>query len=170
MYGSVKNRTRSASSAKPLAACLVCTCLLLGACKGTATRKLDAGKADPAENIQAMVDMIGRNAKLPSRILGAHYVEYGRGSGGLPGPTDFSFYARIKVAKEDVAKWSDGLEEPANQPSFYAAPPKKETWWIPEQAFKNLALFETKKYFGRFNGWIAVDGSTGYLYVYTFTM
>ena len=122
-----------------------------------------------AERIDAINRIIQRNAKVPSKILEADFVENKKGDGFL-GPSDFFFYARIKVAKEDLLEWTKGLKKPYNNSTSYSAPPQKEKWWISEKDFKKLKLYETKKYFGRFNGWIGFDESTGYLYVHTFTL
>ncbi|MBT5693114.1 MAG: hypothetical protein HOI65_18560 [Opitutae bacterium] len=71
---------------------------------------------------------------------------------------------------DDLPKWTSGLKEPYNNSTLYSAPPQKQKRWITEEDFKDLKLYETKKYFGRFNGWMGFDESTGYIYVHTFTM
>ena len=133
------------------------------------TRRVSSGEADPAGGIETITQSIARNAELPSRILEADFVEHKIGDGRL-GPSDFFFHARLKVTRDDLPKWIGGLREPYNNSTLYSAPPQNVEWWLTEEDFKNLKLYETKKYFGRFNGWMGFDESTGYIYVHTFTM
>ncbi|MDE0821032.1 MAG: hypothetical protein OSA95_07920, partial [Opitutales bacterium] len=133
------------------------------------TRRVSSGEADPVEAIETITQSIARNAEVPSRILEANFVEHKIGDGRL-GPSDFSFHARLKVVRDDLSKWAGGLKEPYNNSTLYSAPPKSVEWWITEKDFKKLKLYETKKYFGRFNGWMGFDESTGYIYVHTFTL
>ncbi|MBT3636079.1 MAG: hypothetical protein HN531_04000 [Opitutae bacterium] len=142
--------------------------LFLGGCHD-GMRRVSSGEADPARRIESITQSIARNAELPSRILAANFFEHKIGDGRL-GPSDFFFHARLKVAMDDLPKWTSGLKEPYNNSTFYSAPPQKQKWWITEEDFKDLKLYETKKYFGRFNGWMGFDESTGYIYVHTFTI
>jgi hypothetical protein len=146
----------------------VLNALLLGGCFYE-TCKVSSGEADPAGRIETITQSIARNAVVPSRILEANSVEHKIGDGRL-GPSDFFFHARLKVAMDDLPKWTSGLKEPYNNSTLYSAPPNSVEWWITEKDFKNFKLYETKKYFGRFNGWMGFDESTGYIYVHTFTM
>jgi hypothetical protein len=146
----------------------VLNALFLGGCFYE-TRKVSSSEADTAETIETITQSIARNAVVPSRILEANFVEHKIGDGRL-GPSDFFFHARFKVVRDDLSKWTDGLKEPYNNSTLYSAPTKGVEWWITEKDFNNLKLYETKKYFGRFNGWMGFDKSTGYIYVHTFTM
>ena len=69
-----------------------------------------------------------------------------------------------------MSKWTAGLSGPLNSTYYYSEPLDKMVWWIQEPVFKELKLYQTKKYFSRANGWMALDESNGYIYVYTFTM
>ena len=151
-----------------LPASVLLSALFLGGCHD-GMRRVSSGEADPAGRIETITQSIARNAELPSRILEADFVEYKIGDGRL-GPSDFFFHVRLKVARDDLSKWTGELKEPYNNSTFYSAPPKNVEWWITEEDFNNLKLYETKKYFGRFNGWMGFDESTGYIYVHTFTM
>ena len=151
-----------------LPASVLLSVLFLGGCQNE-TRRVSSGEADPARRIESITQSIARNAELPSRILAANFFEHKIGDGRL-GPSDFFFHARLKVAMDDLPKWTSGLKEPYNNSTLYSAPPQKQKWWITEEDFKDLKLYETKKYFGRFNGWMGFDESTGYIYVHTFTM
>jgi hypothetical protein len=148
--------------------CLLFSLNVLGI-EGASQRKLHSAELKPAKRIDTILRIIQRNAKVPSKILETDFAEYKKGDGPF-GPSDFFFYARIKVAKEDFPQWTKGLKKPYNDSTTYSIPPQKEKWWISEKDFKKLELYETKKYFGRFNGWIGFDESTGYLYVHTFTL
>ena len=148
--------------------CSVIFCL--SGCHPTGTKEFTlTEEASASERILSMTGIIGRNADVPSEILEANYVEYKKGDGVL-GPSDFSFYARIRVDKNDLPKWSKELKPPYNNTTEYSVPKEEKVWWLPEADFQKLKLFEAKKYFARFNGWMAVDEATGYIYIHTFTM
>jgi len=158
-------------SPKPCLGIALCLAFAWGALelKGASKRHLYSGELEPAKRVATITQIIERNAKAPSKILEADFVEYQKGDGFL-GPSDFFFYARIKVDKDEFPQWTKDLKTPYNNSTTYSAPPQKEKWWVSEKDFKKLKLYETKKYFGRFNGWIGFDESTGYLYVHTFTL
>ena len=126
-------------------------------------------EAFSSDRIQSMTRIISKNSKVPSEIFEANYIEYRTDAGAL-GPSDFYFFARIKVEKSELPKWSQGLEPPYNNSTDYSAPYDNKSWWVSKSEFQKLKLYETKKYFGRFNGWFGIDESTGYIYIYTFTM
>ena len=108
-------------------------------------------------------------AEVPSEILDAQYIELRRGDGRM-GPSDFLFYALIKVPKEEAKKWSQDLKEPYNGSTHFSSPVGDKKWWLTEAKFKNLQLYETKTHFGRFNGWMAIDDVNDQIYVHTFTL
>lgn len=144
--------------------CFTLCALLFAGCQNE-SHQVSSGQ----EAVDAMERTIARSSELPSKILKAEFVEYKDGDGRL-GPADYSFYARLKVAPNDMSKWTEGLSGPLNSTDYYSEPLDKMVWWIQEPAFKELKLYQTKKYFSRANGWMALDESNGYIYVYTFTM
>ena len=158
-------------SPKPCLGIALCLAFAWGALelKGASKRHLYSGELEPAKRVATITQIIERNAKAPSKILEADFVEYQKGDGFL-GPSDFFFYARIKVDKDEFPQWAKDLKKPYNNSTSYSAPRQKEEWWISEKDFNKLKLYETKKYFGRFNGWIGFDEPTGYLYIHTFTL
>ena len=120
------------------------------------------------ERVEVMEKIIEPLAKLPSEILDAHYTESKIGDGRL-GPSDFFFYASIKVSKVDAKKWSKNLKKPYNGVTQFSSPEIPKEWWLTKEKFMKLRLYETKTYFGRYNGWMAIDDANGLIYVHTFT-
>ena len=41
--------------------------------------------------------------------------------------------------------------------------------WLAKEKFMELRLYETKTYFGRYNGWMAIDDANDLIYVHTYT-
>lgn len=68
-----------------------------------------------------------------------------------------------------MEKWVANLEPPHNNTRHYASPWTDQDWWLSEEEFKDKKLYETKQYFNRYNGWLCLDKSNGYIYVFTFT-
>ena len=120
------------------------------------------------ERVEVMEKIIEPLAKLPSEILDAYYTESKIGDGGL-GPSDYFFYASIKVSKGDEKKWSHDLKEPYNGVTQFYSPESHKKWWLTKEKFMELKLYETQTYFGRYNGWMAIDDVNGLIYVYTYT-
>ena len=129
---------------------------------------LDSSEILIKERIEVMEKIIEPLAKLPSEILDAHYTESKIGDGRL-GPSDFFFYASIKVSKGDAKKWSKNLKKPYNGVTKFFSPEIPKEWWLTKEKFMKLRLYETKTYFGRYNGWMAIDDANGLIYVHTFT-
>ena len=100
--------------------------------------------------------------------MNAHYVETKIGNGRI-GPSDYYFYASIKVSKGEVKKWSQNLKEPYNGVTQFSSPEISKNWWLTKKKFTNLKLYETKTYFGRYNGWLAVDDENDEIFVHTYT-
>lgn len=142
--------------------------LLIG-CDVTGKPVLDSSGIGIEERIAVMNKIIVPLAEVPSKILDAQYIETQIGDGRI-GPSDFLFYALIKVPIEDAKKWSQGLKEPYNGVTDFSSPAGDKKWWLTEEKFKNFKLYETKTYFGRFNGWMAIDDANGRIYVHTYTL
>ena len=145
-------------------------CLL--ACQPTDFIVLDSSKEDTETRIATMRKIIEPLAALPTDILDAHYFEYKMGS-GLIGPSDYSFYAKIKVPEGSAKKWGNKIEE--IKPDFlYASPQMGLKWWLGLEDFEDIVenspFYATKTYFGRHGGWMIIDEKTHTIYVHTFTM
>jgi len=130
---------------------------------------LDSSGLELEERIAVMKKIIEPLAEVPSKILDTEYLETRIGDGRM-GPSDFLFYAIIEVPKEDIKEWSQELKEPYNGVQYFSSPAGNKKWWLTEARFKNLKLYETKTYFGRFNGWMAIDDANGLIYVHTYTL
>ena len=147
---------------------LLCiSAFIISACGGESeeTNSVSYNKIESIKNI------ISNDVELPSPILDLKFIEYSKGiPSRVPGPTDYEFFLRIKVAKSDLAKWSNNLKPPYNNTNTFASPQTPQDWWISKTIFQNMKLYETKTYFNRFNGWLCIDKSNGYIYAYTFTM
>ena len=120
--------------------------------------------------VESIHKVFNKNQKLPSEILEFNFVQYNIiSSSRFPGPTDYTSYLRIKVEIANIEKWVSNLKSPFNNSTKYSSPHSPQTWWLPEAKFKGLTLYETKKYFNRYNGWLCIDKLNGYIYAYTFT-
>ena len=82
---------------------------------------LDSSKMLIEERVEVMKKIIEPLAKIPTGILDAHYTESKIGDGRL-GPSDYFFYAFIKVSKGDEKKWSHDLKEPYNGVTQFYSP------------------------------------------------
>jgi len=99
-------------------------------------------------NVESIHKVFHKNEKLPSEILEFDFVQYNSvSSSRVPCPTDYTSYLRIKVEIENVEKWIGNLKSPFNNTTKYSSPHSPQTWWLPEAQFKDLTLYETKKYF-----------------------
>jgi len=122
------------------------------------------------DKVESIHKIFHKNEKLPSEILEFNFVQENIvSSGRVPDPTDYTSYLRIKVEMANVEKWVSNLKPPFNNTTKYSSPHTPQAWWLPETEFKNLTLYETKKYFNRYNGWLCIDKLNGYIYAYTFT-
>lgn len=121
-----------------------------------------------SNDIKLFSSIIRSNTQLPSSVLEVDFVEISLGDGDF-GPSDFVFYARFKVSKSELPKWIKGLKE-INNTLDDQFPTPKFSWWLKKAKFETLNTYEAEKYFGRPNGWLAIDKESGYIYAYTFTM
>lgn len=137
-------------------------------CRSTEGIVLDSYGENLEERISTMKKIIGPISSVPSKILDAHYIETKIGDGRI-GPSDYYFYAFIKVSKGEVKKWSQNLKEPYNGVTQFSSPEISKNWWLTKKKFTNLKLYETKTYFGRYNGWLAVDDENDQIFVHTYT-
>ena len=148
--------------------------LFLAGCDVTEKPVLDSSGLGLEERVAVMNKIIEPLSEVPSEILDAHYIETRIGDGkadlfaGL-GPSDFLFYALIKVPIEDANKWSQNLKEPYNGVKDFSSPEGDKKWWLAKEKFMELRLYETKTYLGRYNGWMAIDDANGLIYVHTYT-
>jgi len=139
--------------------------MLLIACD----QKQKMGEYNSIEKIEIIKKIIEKNAPIPSDILDVNYVEYRRGDGRL-GPSDYFFFLRIEVRKEDVVKWLQDIDELPDESAGYTDTQTNNSWWIKKSRFQQLKKYETKTYFNNVNGWMCVDKEKGYVYVYTYVM
>ncbi len=148
---------------------------VLSGCNVTEKYIFDSSGLGLEERIAVMNKIIEPLSEVPSEILDAHYIETRIGDGQVDpfarlGPSDFLFYALIKVPKEEAKKWSQNLKEPYNGVTDFSSPEISNKWWLAKEKFMELRLYETKTYFGRFNGWMAIDDANGRIYVHTYTL
>lgn len=141
----------------------------LGGCKFQEKPVLDSSGLELEERIAVMKKIIEPLAEVPSRILDTEYLETRIGDGRM-GPSDFLFHAIIEVPKEDIKEWFQDLKEPYNGVKDFSSPAGEEKWWLTKEKFMELKLYETKTYFGRYNGWMAIDDANGLIYVHTYTL
>jgi len=144
----------------------------LAGCDVTENPILDSSGLGLEERVAVMNKIIEPLSEVPSEILDAHYIETRIGDGHLfagVGPSDFLFFALIKVPKEEAKKWSQNLKEPYNGVTQFSSPEIPNKWWLAKEKFMELRLYETKTYFGRYNGWMAMDNANGLIYVHTYT-
>ena len=142
--------------------------LSLSFCRSSEGIVLDSSGENLEERISTMNKIIGPISSVPSKILDTHYIETKIGNGRI-GPSDYYFYASIKVSKGEVKKWSQNLKGPYNGVSQFSFPEISKNWWLTKKKFTNLKLYETKTYFGRYNGWLAVDDENDEIFVHTYT-
>ena len=142
--------------------------LSLSFCRSSEGIVLDSSGENLEERISTMNKIIEPISSVPSKIMDAHYIETKIGNSRI-GPSDYYFYASIKVSKGEVKKWSQNLKEPYNGVSQFSSPEISKNWWLTKKKFTNLKLYETKTYFGRYNGWLAVDDENDEIFVHTYT-
>jgi len=142
--------------------------LLLVGCKFQEKTVLDSSGLGLKERVAVMNKIIEPLSEVPSEILDAHYIETRIGD-GMIGPSDYYFYASIKVSKGEAKKWSQNLKEPYNGVTGFSSPEIPNKWWLANEKFLELRLYETKTYFGRYNGWMAIDDANDLIYVHTYT-
>ena len=142
--------------------------LSLSFCRSSEGIVLDSSGENLEERISTMNKIIEPISSVPSKIMDAHYIETKIGNGRI-GPSDYYFYASIKVSKGEVKKWYQNLKEPYNGVTQFSSPEISKNWWLTKKKFTNLKLYETKTYFGRYNGWLAVDDENDKIFVHTYT-
>ena len=142
--------------------------LSLSFCRSSEGIVLDSSGENLEERISTMNKIIGPISSVPSKILDTHYIEAKIGNGRI-GPSDYYFYASIKVSKGEVKKWYQKLKGPYNGVTQFSSPEISKNWWLTKKKFTNLKLYETKTYFGRYNGWLAVDDENDQIFVHTYT-
>ena len=145
--------------------------LFLAGCDVTENPILDSSGLGLEERVAVMNKIIEPLSEVPSEILDAHYIETRIGDEPFDrlGPSDFLFFALIKVPKEEAKKWSQNLKEPYNGVTQFSSPEIPNKWWLAKEKFMELKLYETKTYFGRYNGWMAINNANGLIYVHTYT-
>ena len=99
--------------------CFALFTLLIAGCQNE-SNQVSSGQ----EAVEAIERTITRSSELPSKILKAKFVEYKDGDGRL-GPAEYSFYARLKAAPNDMPKWAEGLSGPLNNTVSYSEPLEK---------------------------------------------
>ena len=142
--------------------------LSLSFCRSSEGIVLDSSGENLEERISTMKKIIEPISSVPSKIMDAHYIETKIGNGRI-GPSDYYFYASIKVSRGEVKKWYQNLKEPYNGVTQFSSPEISKNWWLTKKKFTNLKLYETKTYFGRYNGWLAVDDENDEIFVHTYT-
>ncbi|HED33336.1 MAG TPA: hypothetical protein ENJ08_03840 [Gammaproteobacteria bacterium] len=132
-------------------------------------QKQKTGENNPLEKIGIIKKIIEKNTPVPSNIIDVNYAEYRRGDDRL-GPSDYFFFLRIEVRKEDAVKWLQGIDELPAKSKGYTDTQTNNSWWIKKSRFQQLKKYETRTYFNNTNGWMCVDKEKGYVYVYTYAM
>lgn len=125
-----------------------------------------------AQRINALEEILQKHSpKLPGPISTPHFLQEQIGDGNL-GPSDFSSFYAFTVAQDDMAAWIAhfGPLKTTLQAPAYAAPQQAKSWWLSAKKFSGLDYYNSKKLTGRNTGWIAVDPSTGEVFVHTMTM
>ena len=77
-------------------------------CRSSEGIVLDCSGENLDERISTMNKIIGPISSVPSKIFDTHYFE-NKTSDGIIVPSDYYFYASIKVSKREVKKWSQNL-------------------------------------------------------------
>lgn len=142
-------------------------CASLGCDSGTPT-KSHTVPGGPPERIAAVQRIIQQSGPLPGMIREAEIVEQQCGDGRL-GPSDFTTFIRIKVDAADISKWKVPLQ-PAREKKDFVTPREPVRWWVSEEEFHKLELYEPKALFGRTNGWVGFSSDQKTIYVMIYTM
>ena len=95
--------------------------LSLSFCRSSEGIVLDSSGENLEERISTMNKIIEPISSVPSKIMDAHYIETKIGNGRI-GPSDYYFYASIKVSRGEVKKWSQNLKGPYNGVTQFSSP------------------------------------------------
>ena len=148
---------------------MITVLVAFGCSRSTAPKLTTRALADtPSDRVDVMVKVIEKHAPLPGLIRSVEGLEEQIGSGRI-GPSDFRFFARIGVQKEDISSWKSAAGAKLSS-AAYEAPQSSPSWWLSEDEFKGVTLYSPKTLFGRSNGWIGFSADDETLYVMTFTM
>ena len=120
------------------------------------------------ERVTVITDLLKKRISPPGPILDADCIEEQNGDGRI-GPSDFFFFAKIVVEKEDCAAWKSVAGKRLSSWD-YLSPRRNRSWWPAKSEADKLEMYSPKPMFGRSNGWVgfAADGQT--VYVLTFTI
>ena len=115
-----------------------------------------------------MADFLGKRVKVPGEIRDVWYVEERIGDGFL-GPSDYRAFLVLQVRGEDVRGW-ERLLKPLAQAAGYTAPETPRSWWVSQEEFQRLHLFEPAPLARSTHGWAAVAPDSGRIYVFSYSM
>lgn len=137
-------------------------------CTSESTIKTHVVPGGPEARVAAVERIIRRSASLPGVIRQAELIEEQTGDGVL-GPSDFQTFMRIDINAADAGQWKAALK-PAQESKDFVSPRERVEWWLSEQEFRKLDLYEPKSLFGRTHGWAVFSADQKTIYVTTFTM
>jgi hypothetical protein len=143
--------------------------LCLAACTSTRAPERSTYEVvgNVAERIEAVSEIIAQSTPLPTPLLDAQFVEEQIGDGEL-GPADYRAFALLQVAPTDLPAWQ-AILTPLDRAPTYSAPTQPYTWWVGETDFAALQFYAPDPLGGRTNGWVAINATTGRIFIYTFT-
>ena len=149
---------------------LLLAALLIAGCGDLAMAKTREIEGEPAERIDKISRIIGRQVALPGKILDANFVEEQTGDNQL-GPADFKSFCVLKVAPETLTAWRAIMKplEAQNTPPTLVQPQGKPAWWASPEQFKALEFYSPVPLTGRNNGWVGF-AAEGKIYIHSFTM
>lgn len=150
-------------------ASLLSVLLLIAGCDGKGTFPNPATEigGDSAARVSAVTTILAKQQAPPTTIVDAHFLEEETGDGQF-GPSDYHDFTHIKVAPQDVSKWTKTLATLSPKP-IYSAPKNPRAWWLKPQNFGALRFYEPVSLTGDDNGWVGVS-TTGDIYIYTSTL
>ena len=115
-----------------------------------------------AERVAVMTDIIKKRISLPGSILDAECIE--EKYGGLLGPSEYNFFAKLVVEKTALASWKSSAGEKISSWDYFT-PKNGLSWWLTREQADQLEMYSPKPMFGRRFGWVgfAADGQTIYI-------
>lgn len=119
-----------------------------------------------AERVIQMTNLLERKMPLPGPILEAEYLEEQVGNGFLA-PSDFYFFAKLIVSKDDFGLWKSVTGEKIAKWD-YLTPKADLPWWPTKSEAEKLLKFSPKQMFGRSHGWVGFSSDNKTIYVLTF--
>lgn len=116
-----------------------------------------------AERITKIMQVVDKSGKLKQTVKDAYLIEKQLGDGYF-GSSDYVCFITLEIEKSAIPTWRK-LSPQLKENNNYAAPPKPVSWWVSEQEFKKLELFNS---IISPNGWMGVSPQ-GKVYIYRYT-